>query len=545
MSLPYFAVPARRSRVASTITLTFLICVLFLTFTTEAAVQKSPQHIPSAALQSPPASTLDQLIPKPVSVSAGEGVFTLTDASVLAVLLDNTEVSQVAAYLADRLRPATGFNLPIVGEADAPDASIFLRLPDDESALGDEGYHLSVTPETVTLTASKPEGLFRGIQTLRQLLPPQIESASPQSVNWTIPAAEITDSPRFVWRGAMLDVSRHFFDVEDVEHFLDEMAAYKLNRLHLHLSDDQGWRIAINAYPDLTAIGGSTAVDGDHGGYYTQDEYAHIVAYAGARYITIVPEIDMPGHTNAALASYADLNCDGIARSLYTGTEVGFSSICTSKPITYTFLDDVIGEIAALTPGAYFHMGGDESHATALPDYIDFVNQVQTIVAQHGKQVVGWEEIAQAHLLPGSVVQHWNSNLAQAGVDQGAQVVMSPASLAYMDMKYTGSTPLGLDWAGLISVEKAYSWDPASQVPGVGEASILGIEAPLWSETLITLDDIEYMAFPRLIGYAELGWSPADGRSWDEYKNRLAAQGTRLATSGINFYRSPDIDWQG
>jgi hexosaminidase len=268
------------------------------------------------------------------------------------------------------------------------------------------------------------------------------------------------------------------------------------------------------------------------------------VAYAQARYIIIVPEIDMPGHTNAALASYPELNCDGKAPDLYTGTQVGFSSLCIDKDITYTFVEDVVRELAAITPGPYLHIGGDEASATEQTDYIQFIERVETIVQSHGKQMVGWEEIAQSELLESSIAQHWSSNLAQEAVQQGAKVIMSPASKAYLDMKYNESTELGLDWAGLIEVSTAYNWDPATVVYGVNESDIVGVEAPLWSETLETIDDIEYMTFPRLCGYAEIAWSPADGKNWDEYRVRLGAHGPRLAALGVNYYPSAEVPWQ-
>jgi hexosaminidase len=321
------------------------------------------------------------------------------------------------------------------------------------------------------------------------------------------------------------------------------MAYYKLNRLHLHLSDDQGWRLEIKAWPNLTTIGGSTAVGGAPGGYYTQAEYAELVAYAQSRYILIVPEIDMPGHTNAALASYPELNCDGQAPALYEGTSVGFSSLCIGQDLTFEFVDDVIGELAALTPGPYLHIGGDEAAATSEADYQLFLERTQAIVEQHGKQMVGWEEIAQIQLRPTSIAQHWNSDLAAQAARQGAKVILSPSSRAYLDMKYDASTALGLVWAGTTDVQDAYTWDPATQVAGVAESDILGVEAPLWTETLQTIDEIEFMAFPRLAGHAVIGWSPSAGRTWDEYQARLATHGPRLTALGVNFYAAPQIAW--
>jgi hexosaminidase len=506
----------------------------------------APAVTPAPATPAPIPSPID-VIPRPVSVSAGSGNFILASTTGIYVQPGTDEAMAVGQYLADHLRPATGYSLPVRAASGAPaGGNITLTLTGADPALGPEGYQLTVTPDQVTLAADQPAGLFYAIQTLRQLLPPAVDSPAPQPGPWTLAAVTIKDYPRFAWRGAMLDVARHFFSVADVQQYIDLLASYKINRLHLHLADDQGWRIEIKSWPNLTAIGSSSQVGGGPGGYYTQADYARLVAFARSRYITIVPEIDMPDHTNAALASYPELNCSGQAPALYTGTDVGFSSLCTNKDITYKFLDDVIGELAALTPGPYIHIGGDESNATQPADYLQFVTRVQAIVQAHGKHAVGWEEIAQTRLLPGSIAQHWNlgPGFAAQAARQGAKVLMSPADRAYMDMKYDPSTPLGQDWAGTISVEQGYSWDPAAVVGGVPENDILGVEAPLWSETLVTLSDIESMAFPRLLGYAEIGWSPQSLRDWTDYKLRLASQGPRLQALGVNFYKAPEIPWK-
>jgi hexosaminidase len=359
-----------------------------------------------------------------------------------------------------------------------------------------------------------------------------------------IATGDITDYPVYAYRGAMLDVSRHFFDVNDVKRFIDFLAMYKMNHLHLHLSDDQGWRIEIKSWPKLTEIGGSTEVGGGAGGYYTQEEFSEIVEYAAERYITIVPEIDMPGHTNAALASYPELNCDGKARDLYTGTKVGFSTLCTDKEITYEFVDDVVREISAISTGPYFHIGGDESHVTPLQDYIYFINRVQDIVTRYGKQVVGWDEIANASLVDDAIVQFWaDEDNTMMGVEKGAKVIMSPAKKAYLDMKYDSTTRLGLNWAGYIEVDTAYIWNPEDYVPGLSKVNILGIEAPLWTETVTKMDELEFMVFPRLPGYAEIGWTLPENRRWNEYKGRLAEHGKRFDALEIDFYRSPVVAW--
>jgi hexosaminidase len=489
-------------------------------------------------------TTMGTLIPRPVSATATGQTFTLAAATVIYVEGGAPELAWIGRYLAGILRPATGYAFAVRTAQGAPDpGNLYLTTAGGDASLGEEGYALTIAPDGVTLAAPRPAGLFWGVQTLRQLLPPAIERDTVQPGPWPLPTGTIRDRPRFAWRGAMLDVARHFFSVDDVERFVDELAYYKMNRLHLHLTDDQGWRIAIEAWPRLATHGGSTAVGGGPGGYYTQAEYAEIIAYAQQRYVTVVPEIDMPGHSHAALTSYAALNCDGQAPPPYTGTDVGFSTLCVDEAITYEFVDDVVGEITALTPGPYLHIGGDEAAATPAAEYRRFVARVQAIVAAHGKEMIGWEEIARADLAPGAIVQHWHSDLAARAVQQGAKVILSPASRAYLDMKYTADTPLGLTWAGLLDVQEAYDWEPVEQVEGVPEAAILGVEAPLWSETLQTLADVEFMAFPRLPGYAEIGWSPAAGRDWSEYRARLAAHGPRLVALGVNFYRSALVAW--
>src|SRR5690349_16967999 len=237
----------------------------------------------------------------------------------------------------------------------------------------------------------------------------------------------------------MLDVSRHFFGVDTVKRYIDEIAQYKLNTLHLHLSDDQGWRIAIDSWPRLATYGGSTQVGGGPGGHYTKADYKEILRYASSRYLEVVPEIDMPGHTNAALASYADLNCDGVAPPLYTGTDVGFSSLCVGKELTYRFIDDVLGQLAALTPGPYLHIGGDEAQSTTPADYAAFIDRVQSIVAAHGKAAIGWHDIVNATPLPSTVAEFWDTSptnpAVAAAAAHGTKLILAPANHAYLDMK--------------------------------------------------------------------------------------------------------------
>ena len=341
----------------------------------------------------------------------------------------------------------------------------------------------------------------------------------------------------------MLDVARHFHPVADVKRFMELAAAFKMNRFHMHLSDDQGWRLEIRSWPELALKGGSTAVSGDPAGIIPRPSTWGWTQYARQRCMILVPEIDLPGHTNAALACYPELNRDGIAPELYTGIEVGFSTLDIHKEITYRFLDDMIGEIAALTSGPYLHIGGDEARVTLHEDYCSFIERVQEIVRAHGKRTIGWEEIGQCRLRPETITQIWNGEKYEHVVRQGGKVIFSLARKTYIDMKYGPETGLGLVWAGYINVRDGYDWDPDALLPGVVEKDILGVEAALWSETLCSMRDIEYMAFPRLAGIAEIAWSPLKGRSWDEYCARLAALAPRLRAMGVNFYAAPEVDW--
>ncbi|MDG4825396.1 family 20 glycosylhydrolase [Asanoa sp. WMMD1127] len=489
--------------------------------------------------------SLQSVVPVPASVQPAAGVtYTLPPN---AAIQTHAGATAVGDHLAGILRPSTGYALPVTTVSGTPSGGIALLLTGADPSVGAEGYQLDITAAAITIRAQTAAGLFYGVQTLRQLLPPTVEARSVQPGPWEVAGGRIVDRPRYGYRGAMLDVSRHFFGPDVVKRYVDEISQYKVNVLHLHLSDDQGWRIVIDAWPRLATYGGSTQVGGGPGGYYTKAQYTDLVAYAAARHITIVPEIDMPGHTNAALASYAELNCDGVAPPLYTGIEVGFSSLCVPKEITYTFVRQVLAELAALTPGPYVHVGGDEAHSTSDADYRTFMNRIQPFVGAAGKTVMGWHQLGQADHTPGRVAQFWGTTTADAdlaaAVSKGDKVVMSPANKAYLDMKYTPETPLGLSWAGLIEVQTAYNWDPATLVPGVPAGAILGVEAPMWSETLTRLADIEFMAFPRLPALAEIAWSPQSARNWDTFRVRLGAQGPRWTAQGINFYRSPQVPW--
>lgn len=538
---------------------TLLVAVALFSCVAASGAVAAPGATGSKAGPGPAARPLGDVVPVPASVRPGGTPYSLTPSTRIRVDEDSREARRVGTYLAGLLRPSTGYDLRITdddgrGRAHGRgDDGIRLRLSPGDRALGDEGYRLESGRAGVTLTAREPAGLFHAVQTLRQLLPAAVERDSRQRGPWKVAGGTITDTPRYAYRAAMLDVSRHFFTVDQVKRYIDQLALYKINTLHLHLSDDQGWRIAIDSWPRLATYGGSTQVGGGPGGYYTKAQYRDLVRYATSRHLEVVPEIDMPGHTNAALASYAELNCDGVAPPLYTGTAVGFSSLCAPKEVTYDFVDDVVRELAALTPGRYLHIGGDEAHSTSHADYVEFMRRTQAIVAKYGKTVVGWHQLTGAEQVKGAVAQYWGYDATGAAeraqvaeaTKAGTKLILSPADRTYLDMKYDRNTDLGQTWAGLVEVDRSYDWDPAAYLAGAGvdPGAVLGVEAPLWSETLSTSDHIEKMAFPRLPGVAEIGWSPQAARDWDTYKVRLAAQGPRLTALGIDYYRSPVVPW--
>jgi hexosaminidase len=512
-----------------------LLVVLALLPATVGSANAAPASTPAPAL-----------VPQPSSEHAlpGQSV-SLDRSSRILVPLGSHDAVSAANYLAQVLRPSTGFALPVtIGFPRRDDITFDLW---GAASLGNEGYTLDVTRGGVRISAHASAGLFYGVQTLRQLLPAGVEKRSKQVGPWTIGGVRISDTPRFAWRGAMLDVARHFFDVGQVETYLDELSMYKINVLHLHLSDNDGWRIDINGWPRLARYGGSTDASRGPGGFYTQAQYGEIVKFAAARHITIVPEIDAPGHVTAAQASYAQLNCDGVAPPLLNP---GYSSLCVRSEVTYQFLDDVIGQLAAMTPGKYLHIGGDEALTTSAADYTYFVDRLQAIVHAHGKELIGWHQIEAADLTSGPVAQYWGTAgsaddvaLAQQAKARGNKIVMSPADKSYLDMKYDAQTPIGQDWAGYNSVSDAYDWDPATFVPGIGESDIDGVEAPLWTDVFPTISDVDYMTFPRLPGIAEIGWSPESTHTWTGYRTRLAAQAPRWDALGLTYYRSPEVPW--
>lgn len=482
------------------------------------------------------------IIPKPLSYTKGSGEFLLSKDSKIFIKgnseEENLELQKIGEFLKGKLSKSTGFPFEVV-KGEPTKGSIVLTTVGGDASLTKEGYALDTTKDNIQITAFKPEGISRGVQTLRQLLPSDIEKSTVvQGVKWAVPVSKIMDKPELNYRGLMIDVARHFYTVDEVKRQIDLAALYKINKVHLHLSDDQGWRLEIKKYPELTQIGGSTEVGGGKGGYYTQEQFKDMVNYANERYVEIIPEFDMPGHINAALASLGFLNSDGKPKPLYTGIEVGFSSLMPDNEKTYEFIDNVFKEVAEISPSPYLHIGGDEADATKKDDYDKFVVRVAKIAEKYGKIPIGWDPIDTAPEINNRVIlQNWKDS-NKAAREKNMQMVISIARKAYLDMKYNNETPYGLDWAGLIPVETAYNWDPTDFAP---QNLVLGIEAPIWTETIKDQNEMDFMIYPRLLGYGEIGWTPKANRNFEEYKIRLKAQGQRLENLGVKYYKAPEI----
>ncbi|GMN09448.1 beta-N-acetylhexosaminidase [Croceitalea sp. MTPC9] len=488
--------------------------------------------------------TKEALIPMPLKIIPTNSAFALDQFTAIYTSPRSEGLSKVGNFLSEKINAKTGLRLSVNDvEGETIDRVIYINQvngPDLEK----ESYQLYIRKDSIILNVKTVEGAFRGIQTLRQLIPEKSNDTLNKRPIWPIPTGKILDQPNFEYRGAMLDVARHFFSVEDVKKYIDLLVYYKINALHLHLTDDQGWRIEIKSWPKLTEIGGSTEVGGEAGGFYTQEDYKAIVDYARKHHMMIIPEVDMPGHTNAASVSYPFLNGNGKTPKLYEGTHVGFSTFDTRKDTVYAFIDDVVKEISAMSPSPYFHIGGDESHVTKKKDFIYFIERVEKIVQKHGKQMIGWDEAAKANLDSSSIIQFWNSKEnATTAVEKGMKVILSPAKKAYLDMQYDPLSKHGLHWAAYIPVDTAYVWTPETY-SGIPKEHILGVEAPLWSETISNISELEYLAFPRAIGYSELSWSTAENRDWEDYKERLAKQAPFLERMNVNYYPSKLIDWE-
>jgi hexosaminidase len=509
------------------------------------------------------------VVPAPVRVEQAEGVFVLGASTRIGA---DAGLRRTAELLQEELRRATGWEFPVdvASKRRAGSPEIRLRIDRTLGSFGAEGYRLSVTPGCVEIAAVSGAGVFYGVQTFRQLLPPELFRRAPASgVSWEVPALLVEDSPRFGWRGSHLDVSRHFMPKEAVLKHLDLMALHKLNVFHWHLTDDQGWRIEIRNYPRLTEVGafrresqlGRDAAKGDgvpHGGFYTQDDVREVVRYAAERFITVVPEIEMPGHAQAILAAYPELGNGGAPVEVWTRWGVS-ERILNVEDRTIAFLTDVLGEIVELFPSTFIHVGGDEVPATEWEtseaarsrmretgaftpaELHAWLNgRIEAFLASRSRRLVGWDEILDGGLVPGAVVMSWRGTkggleAARAGHD----VVMAPTSHTYLDYYQSKDASEPLAIGGFLPLETVYAFEPVPpELEGTDRARcILGAQAQLWTEYLQTPKDVEYMAWPRLAALAEVVWSPRELRDWPAFRTRLDTHLKRLEILDVRHHK--------
>jgi len=532
----------------------------------------SPLILSLVAVSAFAASQPTALLPLPQKMELRQGAFSLQPAT--RILTDRPSQSS-ARFLAERLRQGTGYKFNLVSSAQpvVTPGAVMLTTNNAKPALGPEGYELTVAPDSVVIRAPGQAGMFYGVQTLLQLLSPEIFAAKPAAAGgWTLPCVAIEDQPRFPWRGFMFDVSRHFFTKAEIEQTLDTLALLKINTFHFHLVDDQGWRIQIKKYPRLAAVSAwrdeagfdldpklSTAYgpDGKYGGYYTKADIREIVAYAAARHITVVPEIEMPGHSCAALAAYPELSCNG---GPYTPNAKGgvFAGVyCAGKEETFEFLQNVLAEVCDMFPGKYIHIGGDEvpkdnwkkcprcqarikqeglKNEHELQSY--FTRRIEKFINARGRTLIGWSEIREGGLAQNAVVMDWIGGAVEAA-GAGHDVIMSPTKFCYLD--YYQSTNRAAEpkaIGGFLPLSKVYSFEPIPEkLDPQFRSHILGAQGNLWTEYVPNFKHAQFMMFPRLCALAEVNWSPAAARNWEDFQQRLQAQFQRFDQLGVNYRR--------
>jgi len=504
------------------------------------------------------------IIPQPVSLEKQSGSFILPEQLTIQVG-KNAEVKKIGTQLAERIVMVTGYKVVLSENSDDQSNGISLALSPGKS-FPKEGYNLDVKTTNIVLEAAEPAGIFYGIQTLLQLLPKEIESKSKiEKVKWEIPVVKITDHPRFGWRGLMLDVSRHFFTKEQVKQYIDEMVKYKFNVLHWHLTDDQGWRIEIKSLPKLTSVGAwrvdKTGTFGTfskpepnesrtYGGFYTQDEIKEIVQYARERFVNILPEIDVPGHSLAAIAAYPELTCTPGTYAVSSGESFMVwppsghfyglldNALCPANEKVYEFMDKVFTEVAQLFPFEYIHMGGDETarnfweKSAAIKAMMKkeklknldevqsyFVKRMGKIIASKGKKMIGWDEILQGGLAPGAAVMSWRG--MKGGIEAaklGHEVVMTPTDFVYIDYMQ-GDAIIEPPVYATLRLKKTYQFEPIPD--GVNASLIRGGQANLWTEQVYNIRHAQYMTWPRGFAVAEALWSPKEKRNWNDFVPRV------------------------
>jgi len=505
------------------------------------------------------------VIPGPARVERQPGGFSITERTRVLVEAGNPEAHAVGVYLAEILHRGTGWS-PTVGATTRPEPprdAILLTTAGADASLGEEGYALSVSPESVLLRAPQPRGLFLGVQTIRQLLPPEtgtcLAGDSGESEGLTLPGVRITDKPRYKWRGMLLDCGRHFMTKEFVKRYIDLLAYHKMNVLHWHLTEDQGWRIEIRQYPRLTEVGAWRGKGEErYGGFYTQEDIREIVAYAGSRYVTVVPEIEMPGHSMAALASYPELGCEGKGYEVGTRWGVYSDVYCAGNERVFEFLENVLSEVIDLFPSEYIHIGGDECpktrwkacpkcqarmEAEGLRDEHElqsyFVRRIERFLNSRGRRLVGWDEILEGGLAPNATVQSWRGlEGAIAAAGSGHDVISSPTSHCYLDYAQV-RTPGEPTRMGFIPLERSYAFEPTPvELTPEQARHVLGLEGNMWTEHA-PQERVDWQVFPRLCALAEVGWSPREARDWDGFSARMKVHYRRLDALGVTYFLSP------
>jgi hexosaminidase len=523
----------------------------------------------ASAQQAPASPKSIAIIPLPVRLTPGTGSFALTADTKIYVGPKNDELRRIGQSLSQEIARATGVQVPVVQAAPGKQraSAIYLKLTTPADTLGGEGYTLSVQPAQVVLAANQPQGLFLGTQTIRQLLPAQ------RTAGAGLPAMEVADKPRYGWRGMHLDVSRHFFSTEFVKKYIDYLALHKMNTFHWHLTDDQGWRIEIKKYPKLTTLGGfregtlighygAKVPEYDnvrYGGFYTQEQIKEVVKYAQDRYITVVPEIEMPGHALAALTAYPELSCIGGPFKVGQTWGVYDDIFCAGNEQTFAFLQDVLTEVMPLFPSKIVHIGGDEAPKTRwktcpkcqarikaehlkdeheLQSY--FVQRMEKFVNTKGKTIMGWDEILEGGLAPNAAVMSWRGmEGGTTAAKQKHQVVMTPGEFVYFDHAQGDPTLEPLNIGGYLPLEKVYSFEPTPKELTADEKKyILGAQANVWTEYIPTTQQVEYMVLPRMSALAEVLWTPASQKNWESFKVRMQPQYQRYAALGANYAKS-------
>ena len=531
------------------------------------------------------------IIPQPVSMIPGKGYFMLPQNIVIGTHSNSAEIKNIIQQLGSRLSTATGYT---VTSGNNPTISLLINESPDKK-IGNEGYQLNVTANGVTIQANKPAGIFYGVQTLLQLLPKEIESKERVNIPWiivpgtktnkggfwNIPLVQINDYPRFGWRGLMLDVVRHYFTKQQVKDFIDHMVEYKYNMLHLHLTDDQGWRIEIKSLPKLTTVGGfrperatwgQVTKPGEdepktYGGFYTQEDIKELIRYAQDRFVTILPEIDVPGHSLALVAAYPELSCTPGTYQVNAGERMSGrdsagksfrtvdNTLCPADEKVYEALDKIFTEVAQLFPFEYIHIGGDEAYKgyweksdavkqlvkrEKLKDMLEvqsyFVKRVEKIINSKGKKMMGWDEILEGGLAPNAAVMSWRGD--KGGIEAAKMnhpVVMSPNTYAYVDL-YQGDPIAEPPTYGMLRLSQSYKFNPVPT--SVDPKYILGGQANLWSERLNTMRHAEYMLWPRAFAIAESVWSPLENKNWDNFVGRVESHFERFDVAGIKYART-------